>query len=139
MDLSGEPFAPQVSDFFLTESSAESSGTKIAANNIAKREYQTDYMDYWNNTINSTSTGRPVDAVITPVAPYPSVRPGLYQYYAYTSFVNVLDYPSCTIPVTTVDPKVDKKEENYKPRNEMDKSVEEVCKSLLPLNPEFCS
>lgn len=120
-----------MSDWVNTTLLTESSASSIAANNVAKRQYQKDYMEYWNSTKELTSTGRPVDAIIVPVAPFPSARPGLYRYYTYTTFVNLLDYSSCTIPVTTVDPKVDVKDEDYKPRNEQDRLVTEICKRVL--------
>lgn len=119
--------APQLSNVFGTKLSAEFSGSKIAANNRAKRAFQKEYMEYWNNSKCFTHTGRPVDAIISPVAPSPPPPPELYKYYGYTTFVNALDYPSVTIPVTTVDPKVDVKDENYKPYNEEDKLVADMC------------
>ena len=41
--------------------------TFIAANNVAQREYQKEYMEYWNSTAELTGTGKPVDIVIAPV------------------------------------------------------------------------
>jgi amidase len=34
-----------------------------------KRELRKDYLDHWQATISLTGTGRPVDAIISPVAP----------------------------------------------------------------------
>lgn len=64
----------------------EASASKISANNIAKREYQKEYMEYWNSTARSTSTGRPVDAIIAPLAPFAAARPDRYKYYGCTYF-----------------------------------------------------
>lgn len=47
-------------------------GFDIAAVNVEKREYQKEYMDYWNSTASLTGTGRAIDAVITPLAPMPA-------------------------------------------------------------------
>lgn len=47
-------------------------GFDIAAVNVEKREFQKEYMEYWNSTAELTGTGRPVDAVITPLAPMPA-------------------------------------------------------------------
>lgn len=55
--------------------------SEIASNNVAKREYQKEYMDYWNSTASLTDNGQPVDAVITPLAPFAAARPGLYDYH----------------------------------------------------------
>ena len=37
-----------------------------------RRRLQKAYLDYWNSTVTSTGTGRPIDAVICPVAAYPA-------------------------------------------------------------------
>lgn len=129
--LSGEPISPQVTALYGTEPIGEMNATAIAANNLAKREYQKEYMEYWNSTEKITGTGRPVDAFITAVAPYAAARPGMYRYLGYSKFVNVLDYPACIVPVTTVDPMVDLKDENYQPRNKEDKHVADNCKRDL--------
>ena len=61
--------------------SPESTGSEIAQNNIAKREYEKEYMDYWNSTAEISGTGRPVTAIIAPVAPFPAARPETFNYY----------------------------------------------------------
>lgn len=38
-------------------------------------------MDYWNSTSSLTGTGRPIDAIVSPVAPFPAARPDMYDYY----------------------------------------------------------
>ena len=50
----------------------EYSATDISKNNIAIREFRKDYMERWNATKDQTVTGRPVDAIIAPLAPSPS-------------------------------------------------------------------
>jgi amidase len=47
-------------------------GFDIAEVNRKKREFQKEYMEYWNSTAELTGTGRPVDAIITPLAPMPA-------------------------------------------------------------------
>jgi amidase len=59
----------------------EYTASQIAANNVAKRAYQKEYMEYWNSTADFTDTGRPIDAVIAPLAPFPAARPDMYKYY----------------------------------------------------------
>ena len=80
LEISGEPIIPQISGMY-EEKLAEASASKIAANNIAKREYQKEYIEYWNSTSHSTSTGRPVDAIIAPLAPFAAAKPNRYKYY----------------------------------------------------------
>ncbi|KAI9672939.1 MAG: Acetamidase [Caeruleum heppii] len=121
--LSGEPISRQVAGAFGQEPKQEASASKIAVTNVAKRQWQKQYMDYWNSTVNLTGTGRPVDAVIAPVAPFAAALPEKYGYYGYTTFVNLLDYTSCVIPVTHVDKELDIVDPEYQFLNSQDKSV----------------
>jgi amidase len=59
----------------------EYTGSKISAVNVEKRQFQKQYMEYWNSTSSLTGTGRPVDAIIAPVAPFAAARPDMYKYY----------------------------------------------------------
>lgn len=129
LGLSGEPIAPQVAPLYGTEPKNQANATKIAATNIARREYQKEYMEYWNSTVDFTGTGRPVDGIITPVAPFAAARPDSYSYYGYSTIFNTLDYSSCVIPVTNVDRNIDIISKDFKPLNEQDQSIAEICKS----------
>lgn len=109
LGLSGESRAPQV---LGTEHGTPMTASEISALNVAKREYQKLYMDYWNSTAEVTGTGRPVDALFCPLAPHAAVIPNEYESVGYTGFVNVLDYTSLAIPVTFADKKVDVRSSN---------------------------
>ncbi|KAL4985220.1 amidase signature domain-containing protein [Aspergillus falconensis] len=102
--LSGEEPPPQL---ILARGLPQKSALEIAKINVAKREYQKLYMDYWNSTSELTGTGRPVDAVICPAAPHAAVIPTQYTHVGYTSVINVLDYTSVVIPVTNADKSID--------------------------------
>lgn len=123
-ELSGEEAAPQT----LVEPSPQATGSDIMAVNITKREYQKEYMEYWNSTADLTDTGRPVDAIIAPVAPWPAARPANYKYYGYTGFVNLLDYTSVVIPVLLADKAIDTKNESFQALNEVDQASQDCCK-----------
>jgi len=84
-----------------------------------------EYLEYWNSTAEKTSTGKPVDAVICPVAPFPAPRPKMYSYYGYSTWVNLLDYTSVVVPVTDVDKTLDPADSDYKPLNEEDRIAHE--------------
>ena len=60
----------------------EFTASQIAETNVAKRAYQKEYMDYWNSTASLTGTGRPVDAVLMPLAPFAAARPSMYDYFS---------------------------------------------------------
>lgn len=126
--LSGEPVLPQISKLYGYKPTEQKKGSEIAANNIAKREYRKEYLDYWNSTANLTHNGQPVEAFISPLSPYPGVRPTEYHYYTYSTIINVLDYSSVAIPVTYVDKDVDAINTDYTPANPADQQVFEACK-----------
>ncbi|KAH7133673.1 acetamidase [Dactylonectria macrodidyma] len=121
--LSKEPIADQLARTYGQEPIAEKTASQIAATNIAKRDYQTQYMEYWNSTSQLTETGEPVVAVIAPVAPYAAARPGKYDAYSYTIFANVLDYSSAVIPVTTCNQDIDLFNKGYVPFSALDEQV----------------
>ncbi|ESZ95607.1 hypothetical protein SBOR_4003 [Sclerotinia borealis F-4128] len=120
--LSGEPMIPQIQDHFSILK-PQMTGFDIAAVNVAKREYQKEYMEYWNSTAELTGTGRAVDAVITPLAPMPANLSMTFDYIAYSTFVNLLDYSAAILPVTTVDKRIDVFNYDYEPLNAEDEKV----------------
>ena len=125
--ISGEPLAAQVARFYGTGPTEQANASKIAAVNVAKREYQKEYMEYWNSTVNLTGTGRPVDALIMPIAPSAAVRPNKFKYLGYAGIMNTLDYTSCIVPVTNVDKRLDVVDKTFKPFNEQDKEIAADC------------
>lgn len=127
--LSGEPPAQQIAGLYSKEPRPEMKASQIAATNVEIRELQKQYMEYWNTTETLTGTGRPVDALICPVAPFAAARPEMYLYYGYSTWVNFLDYTSVVVPVTSVDKNVDMVDESFQPLDETDKAVYKSCES----------
>lgn len=81
------------------------------------------FLDRWIATASQTSDGRPIDAIISPVSPWPGCPHGkLGRSIGYTVVYNVLDYSSGVIPVGRVDPKIDV-DPTYKPRNDIEKEI----------------
>lgn len=91
--LSGEPMASQISSVY-GKKRKQFTASEIARVNVQKREFQKEYMEYWNSTASLTGTGRPVDAVIAPLAPFAAARPDMYGYYgAYSiSFHSLIEF-----------------------------------------------
>ncbi|KAJ6575357.1 general amidase [Mycena capillaripes] len=75
-----------------------------------KRELRQGHLDHWEATVNETGTGRPVDAIISPIAPYAAPPHGLNRNAQYTMSWNLLDCPSLVIPVSKVDQSLDVKQ-----------------------------
>jgi amidase len=123
--LSGEPPAKQVSMSYGTEAKGEQPASHISATNVKQRQSKKEYLDYWNSTAKLTGTGRPVDGIIAPLAPYPAARPEGYKYYGLSMWVNGLDLTSVVVPVTYADKSVDKYPADYKPISDHDKTVVE--------------
>jgi amidase len=86
------------------------------------KRYREEMADQWASTASQTRTGRPVDAVILPVAPHAGVLPGKYYTYSYSSVMNARDYCSIVVPVTTASKYLDKFEKDYQPMGEVDRN-----------------
>ncbi|KAJ8519145.1 hypothetical protein ONZ45_g3862 [Pleurotus djamor] len=65
-----------------------------------KRDLRKSHLDYWQATVSQTGTGRPVDAIISPVAAYTAVPHGLNTDSFYTTLCNAMDYTCSGFPVT---------------------------------------
>lgn len=122
--LSGEEPRPNI----MFEQSDQANATDIMRNQVAKRDTEKEYMEYWNSTKELTGTGRPVDAIISPLAPFAAARPNKFTSYSYSVWVNVLDYSSVIVPVTRVDKNVDKPYADFKPVSETDEKTQATCK-----------
>lgn len=134
--LSGEPLADQVKLYETPQE--EYTASQIAATNVEIRTLKKEYLDYWNSTAEKTSTGRPVDAIVCPLAPFPAARPKKYTYYGYSTWVNVLDYTSVTVPITNVDKAVDVRDEGYTPVSDTDKQIQEDCEYFTSRTGPHC-
>jgi len=85
-----------------------------------------EYLDYWQSTKAFTSTGRPVDAIISPVAPFPPPPHGKNNSAEYTFIWNALDYPACVFPVTKVNPVLDQPKSAHQFLSKTDQRVYEL-------------
>ncbi|KKY21334.1 putative general amidase [Phaeomoniella chlamydospora] len=94
--------------------------------NLERDAFRRRYLDAWLATKQVSGTGRPIDGLICPVAPFPPPPHGQYIYAGYTCVFNVLDMPSAVVPVTFVDASVDLPDRAYIPKNELDKAVHEM-------------
>ncbi|KAM6501145.1 general amidase [Amanita muscaria] len=91
-----------------------SADTKLTAYELwqvhkQRRQLRAEYLDHWQATASKTGTGRPVDAIIAPVAPYAAPPHGQNNIATYTVVWNNLDYPAFVLPVTRVSSELDSK------------------------------
>jgi len=91
-----------------------------------RRDTRKEYLDHWEATASETGTGRPVDAIICPAAPYTAYPHGKGMYSTYTTVWNGLDYPAAIFPVTTVDPVLDAKGSPREFYDDVDKTIHEM-------------
>lgn len=87
INLSGEPFVPEVADRF-PDGRARTPISLLEYEDITVQlqEYRIAYHDYWESTKEQTSTGRPVDAVIFPVGPHTAPLPGKSYWWSTNLF-----------------------------------------------------
>ena len=147
----GEPILKSMSNSGTSDSDIYIKDTSISAFELfqvhkRRAALRKEHLDYWQSTKASTSTGRPVDAVISPVAPFPPPPHGknkrvsistlphcrrnadsFYSNAQYTLIWNALDYPACVFPVTQVDPVLDQPKGPHKFLSKEDKRVYELC------------
>ncbi|CAI6331772.1 unnamed protein product [Periconia digitata] len=131
--LSDEPPAPQLSFLADISGAPEKLASEVAEVNVALREARKNYLDYWVSTTELTGTGRPVDAVICPLAPTPGARREGYKYVGYSAWVNSLDLTGTVLPVGSVgdDEKEKEEEGRYEGLGEMDREIHDS------YDPEF--
>ncbi|KAL1720608.1 amidase signature domain-containing protein [Schizophyllum commune] len=87
------------------------------------------YLAHWAATRERTGTGRPIDGMIMPTAPYAAIRHDQWEYVGYTAVWNVLDWSAATVPVLRADPAKDPADLKYTPRNILD---EHAWKEYVP-------
>ncbi|CAF4282928.1 unnamed protein product, partial [Rotaria magnacalcarata] len=117
IESSGEPAIPDIKQFLELKQPSIDLETlwKLQSE---KYTYQKEYLNFWQQQSH-------IDGWILPVAPHTAVRHGDYKYYAYTSVINLLDWPAMTIPVTFADKEIDVKDMQYKSINDLDAKVYE--------------
>ncbi|KIL61303.1 hypothetical protein M378DRAFT_861123 [Amanita muscaria Koide BX008] len=86
-----------------------------------RRELRREYLEHWQGTLNETGTGRPVDAIISPVSPFVAPPHGMNKCGLYAGIWNTLDCPALAIPVTKTDPLLDAKRPPHKFFNDLDR------------------
>lgn len=72
--MSGEPVIKELDQFM--SGAPPASCNESWDLNMERYRYQQEAQQHWNDTINRTSTGRPIDAYISPVAVSAAVKPG---------------------------------------------------------------
>lgn len=91
--------------------------------NREKELFRKKTLEKWVATKDLTGTGRPIDALLCPMAPHAAPPHETFEYTGYTSIFNFLDLPAAILPVTRVDPALDVKDEGYLPKSDLDAKI----------------
>lgn len=95
--------------------------------------YRAEYLKRWNETTgkeNPSCYEDAMDVLLCPNFPGGAFPIDQTKYWGYTSIFNILDFPGLAFPFTTGNPDKDPIDTNFQPRNEDDKAVHEICKSI---------
>ena len=100
MAESGEPPIPSFS--WIVGHTKERPAYTIAemfALNTEREKLRAKAHAHWNATAKMTKSGRPVDVILTPVAPTLAPPHDSVRWWGYSSHWNLLDYPAAVFPV----------------------------------------
>ncbi|KAI5918985.1 amidase signature domain-containing protein [Camillea tinctor] len=118
---SGEPIVPEIQHLFPNgQLKSPIPLPQYEQVVVRMRDFRSKWHDYWESSANRTTSGIPVQAIITAVTPYAGFRPGKF-YHTHVSAFNVLDYTTIVIPVTFADKEIDIVNPEFVPMTEDDK------------------
>ncbi len=111
-----------------------------------RTEFQQGYQEYWNTTKAMTSSQRPVNGVIMPVASTAAVQGSNFTYFgltrlpivesmlkyvsAYSAIANLLDYSTGSSPMTFANKALDPEMPNYQFISDDGRTIWEKCEYL---------
>lgn len=99
--IKGDPPVPQT-QWILSQVPNEGVPLTVAEIfkvNLEREAFRAKIAAYWNATVESTTTGRPVDVILSPVAPTLAPRHDATCWWGYTSYWNLMDFPGAVFPV----------------------------------------
>lgn len=121
MDKSGEPyvrdFLPQL--FNPKNQIGSHEGWRL---NLRRDAVRQKLLQQWMSTASQTSTGRPIDALISPATFGPAPKHFGFIYTT-TTIYNTLDWPACVVPVTRVDPAKDGIDADFQAASGIDQQI----------------
>lgn len=120
LEAAGEPFIPHVEA--LINKGKPISVYAYWQLNRQKVAAQKRFLDLWNST--TSTSGRPIDILLTPVMPHSAVPHRKCRWVGYTKVFNFVDYPAVVLPAGEVSKELDRAAAEvmatYEPRNALD-------------------
>lgn len=130
-----EPVFPSMAGYADAAAAATNTGTGLGPDrmrDMCMQRYKLakGFLDRWNAT--ATKDGKaPIDGLVMPVSPWAACRLGVtngptqpMSCVSYTAWVNALDLPSCTFPVTRASKELDPRREGFRGVNQLDVNVQ---------------
>ncbi|KAH7000751.1 amidase signature domain-containing protein [Ilyonectria destructans] len=113
----GEPTIPAFADLLKVFNVREQSAAEALKLNLKTRALKEQFLEAWNDTAHQATSGRCIDALITPPAPAVGYPHDFNVYWGYTSLFNLIDYPSIILPIPNfkVDAQLDPTDTRYRP------------------------
>ncbi|CAF4103353.1 unnamed protein product [Rotaria socialis] len=111
LEISGEPKQPGI---YIGSKETELSVYENWQVNLARNAYAIKYLEKWNKTREITTTGRPVDGIISPVNAMPAYPTRFMISIGYTGIANLLQLSSIVLPVIRVDTVLDQINDGYR-------------------------
>jgi len=100
MQKSGEPVVQQTAWILdHAQGRGDYSVAEIFSLNLDRETFRAKALMHWNTTQERTTTGRPIDAILCPVAPTLAPPHDTTSWWGYSSHWNVLDLPAVVFPV----------------------------------------
>jgi amidase len=100
MAESGEPPIPSFSWIVShTEGRAPYTIPEMFRLNVERESFRARAHAHWNATAARTKSGRPVDVILTPVAPTLAAPHDSVRWWGYSSYWNLVDYPAVVFPI----------------------------------------
>lgn len=124
---SGEPVVPCVVPIVSKDQESE----PLDVNTFwdlcnAAYECRQDFLEFWNNSGALSQSGREFDAIICPIWPSVSFKPGFEAIMNYSCPFNLLDCSSVVLPITKITREKDPKRAGYQPVNDLDQRVHDA-------------
>lgn len=71
--------------------------------NLERETFRANVAEHWNATYERTKSGRPIDAILSPVAPTLAPPHDTTCWWGYTAYWNLMDYSAAVFPVGQFD------------------------------------
>lgn len=120
-----EPVTQEIVDRF--KGSRHLNAGETWAHADERYEIQQKFFKQWNDTANYTTSRKPIDAWIAPVAESVSHPPLSRKHYGgYRIIANLMDITAITVPITFVDKKVDLANDAFVALSDQDNAVQKM-------------